>query len=158
MYGVGGIGNSKLCREVPRKPITMKRVRLGCLIVTGVVLISCAGLFLTPSRARRALPRGASDIQEYYEDARFGSDFQRCLRARIDESDFDSFATRLDLNRVYSKPEHADLPLGWCGCTEPWWNPPDSLEGVRFEHNDGDNYFAMAKYHNGFVYFVAFSW
>ena len=121
------------------------------------MVLSCGGLLLIPSRARRALPWGASDIREYYTDSRFGSDFQRCLRARIDESDFDAFADRLDLLRTYTKDD-SDLPLNWTACDEPWWTPPDSLLGARFQHTDGDDYFALAKYHDGYVYFVAFGW
>lgn len=133
----------------------MKRLRLGCLILTGLIVLSCAGLLLMPSRARRALPWSASDIREYYWGQEFGSDYHRCLRARIDESDFDAFTDRLNLDRTYTE-DVAGLPLGWVGCDEPWWTPPDSLLGARFEHRERDGYFAMAKYHNGYVYFVAF--
>ena len=48
-----------------------------------------------PSRARRCLPWNATEIQEHYSDSRFGSDFTRCLRAKIKESDFYAYAIGL---------------------------------------------------------------
>ena len=121
------------------------------------MLLACGGLYVMPSRPRRALPWGATDIQEQDSDSRVGSDFQRCLRARIAESDFDGYAERLALTHTYST-EDSDLPLSWTSCNELWWNPPDSLTGARFEHENGDVYFAMAAFHNEYVYFVAFGW
>ena len=77
--------------------------------------------------------------------------------ARIEKSDFDTFADRLDLVRTYSSSD-AKLELHWTRCGEPWWNPPNSLLGARFEHTNGHDYYAMAKYHEGYVYFVALGW
>ena len=121
------------------------------------MLLACGGLLMMPSRARRALPWGAADIREHYSDSRFGSDFQRCLRARIDEPDFDAYAERLDLTRSYGA-KGSDLPLSWTSCDENWWNPPDSLIGARFEHENGNDNYAMAAFHDGHVYFVAYGW
>ncbi|QDT01881.1 hypothetical protein K227x_02500 [Rubripirellula lacrimiformis] len=119
------------------------------------MLLVCSGRFIMLSRARRALPWTATGVQEHYQDSRFGSDFQRCLRARINESDFDAFAKRLDLTRTYGADDES-LPISWTACDATWWTPPRSLVGARFEH-DGD-YYAMAAFHDGHVYFVAMGW
>ena len=111
-----------------------------------------------PSWARRSLPWNATDIHEHYEDARFGSDFKRCLKAKIDEEDFDGFATRLHLTEEYDPNRHADLSMHWGSCDEPWWDPPNTLDGVRFKPTNGDNFYAMAAWHEGYVYFYVFSW
>ncbi len=136
----------------------MKRIGIGCSVLLVLVILSCTGLLLMPSRARRALPWSATDIRENYSSARFGADYSRCLRARISESDFPAYAARLNLDRVYSYADHAELPLSWSWCDEPWWNPPASLEGARFEYDPDHNCHAIAKYENGYVDFDAFAW
>ena len=111
-----------------------------------------------PSFARRSLPWNATEIRELYHDARFGSDFLRCLKAKIDRDDFDAYAKRLNLSETYDPKLHADLVMSWNGCDEPWWNPPKTRDGVRFETANGANFYAMALWHEGHVYFKVFSW
>lgn len=111
-----------------------------------------------PSWARRSLPWNATDIHEHYEDARFGADFKRCLKAKIDEQDFDAFATRLELTETYDLTRQSDLNMHWGTCDEPWWDPPETLDGVRFRPINADNFHAMAAWHEGYVYFYVFSW
>ena len=124
----------------------------------GVLVLLCSGLLIMPSWARRSLPWNSTGIHEHYEDARFGTDFKRCLKAKIDEEDFDAFATRLQLTEEYDPIRHADLSMHWGSCDEPWWDPPNSLDGVRFQPTNGDNFYAMAAWHEGYVYFYVFSW
>ena len=107
----------------------MKRLRIGCLTVATLFVLACAGLFLTPSHARRRLPWEATDVHEHYEDARFGHDFVRCLKARVSHEGFLVFARRLNLTEQYSPEKHRWLH-SWSVRTEPWWNPPPSLEGA----------------------------
>lgn len=133
----------------------MKRLAIFAALPLTLILLLCAGLFFWPSRARQALPAGATDVREYYEDSRFGADFQRCLRAKIDRADFAAFADRLGLDRTYTSADD-DLGLNWTVCNEPWWTPPELLIGARFEYQEGGAYFAMAQYSDGDVYFVAF--
>ena len=136
----------------------MKRATVGCLSTLGVLVLLCSGLLMMPSWARRSLPWDSTDIHEHYKDARFGSDFKRCLKAKIDEGDFDAYATRLKLTEEYDPDRHADLNMNWGSCDEPWWDPPKTLDGVRFQPTNGDNFYAMAAWYEGYVYFYVFSW
>ena len=88
-----------------------------------------------------------------------GADYKRCLKARVTHEGFLEFARRLQLNDPYDPKKHRDL-VSWPGCAEPWWDASASLEGALFEEarNKDDNYYAVAKYENGYVYFVAFRW
>lgn len=113
---------------------------------------------LMPSWARRSLPWNATEIHEYYSDSRFGSDFVRLLKAKIDREDFEAYAERLKMSEVYDPEQHTHLLGSWYGCDEPWWDPPTSLDGVRFEPANGRNYYAMATWHEGYVYVKVFSW
>lgn len=109
-----------------------------------------------PSRARRALPQGATDVHESYGGARFGHDYVRCLKARVTHEGFLEFARRLDLTKEYTQEKHRALELGWPLCDEPWWDPSPSLDGALVQHGRTD--YAVAKYENGYVYFAAFCW
>ncbi|EMI47486.1 hypothetical protein RRSWK_00006 [Rhodopirellula sp. SWK7] len=109
-----------------------------------------------PSRARGALPWSATNIHEHYHDFGIIPDFTRLIRANIAEDEFDRYATRLGLRRSYSTdPEPM---VGWPRCDEPWWNPPDDLTDARYDYSDGDDYYAIAVYHDGSVYFAATAW
>ena len=136
----------------------MKRIYVGCLALIVVLVLACAGLLLMPSAARRALPWNATDIHEYYSDARFGSDYMRCLKARVTHEGFLEFARRLKLNDKHDPENHRHELVSWPGCAEPWWDPSPSLEGALFEYTTDKTYYAVAKYENGYVYFTAFSW
>lgn len=136
----------------------MKPIAIGCLSTIGVLVLICSGIVFMPSRARRSLPWNAADVHEHYEDARLGSDFVRCLKAKIAKSDFDDYANRLELTEAYDRVRHANLNMDWNLCSQPWWNPPDTLDGVRFQPTNGEDVFAMAAWHKGYVYFVVFSW
>jgi hypothetical protein len=133
-----------------------RRMRCGALILITMVLVAFV-LFL-PSFARRSLPWNASEIREHYSDARFGSDFTRCLRAKIGQADFIAYADRLDLLEPYDaqNPKHAKVR--WPSCSETWWTPPPSLDGARIQLLRDPNYYALAKYEDGYVYFGVISW
>lgn len=136
----------------------MKRIAIGCFTTIGLVVLVCSGIAFRPSLARRSLPSNATDVHEHYEDARFGSNFVRCLKAKIERNDFDEFATTLKLTEMYDATLHSDLGMNWGLCDEPWWTPPDSLDGVRFQRANGESCFAMASWHEGYVYFAVFAW
>ncbi|MGB6041788.1 MAG: hypothetical protein WBF93_01410 [Pirellulales bacterium] len=137
----------------------MKRFGIACLVISCLFGLAVAWHFFTASLARRSLPWGATEIHEHYSDSGFPHyDFHRYLKARITETEFKAYAAKLNLSRIYSTEKHADLSPRWGSLDEPWWTPPASLDGAYFDHIDGDDYFAMAKYDNGYVYFVAMSW
>ena len=107
-----------------------------------------------PSRARGALPWSATEINEHYDG--LASNFTRLLRAEIDEDDFDSCATSLGLTEHYA---NSPVPnMSWPRCSESWWNPPASMQNVRYEPIEREDYSVMAAYSDGYVYFAATSW
>ena len=132
--------------------------RTGCLAVVAVFLVAICLFLAAPSWARRSLPWNATEIKEYYADTRFGSDFTRCLKAKINAADFPAFADRLNLTRTYNDKKDRMVNVQWPSCPEPWWDPPASIDGARIELLPDPNYYALAKYHEGYVYFAVFSW
>ena len=115
-------------------------------ILTLLIFVSliggCLAWALGPSRVRSALPWNATEIEEHYDG--LASDFIRILRARIDEDDFDSYAQRLGLTEKYA--ENPATNIHWPTCDQPWWNPPDSLDNVRYEPIELDDYLVIATY------------
>jgi hypothetical protein len=109
-----------------------------------------------PSRARAALPWHATNIQEHYHDFGIIPDFTRLIRANIDEDAFDAFASRLGLDRSYAS--YPEPTIRWPSCNETWWDPPSNMTGARYQFNRGDDYYAVALYHEGRVYFAATAW
>jgi hypothetical protein len=79
------------------------------------------------------------------------------LRAKIEQEDFDDYASRLRLTKCYSTDPN---PLiRWPNVqVEEWWNPPDNFETAQYQYSEGDEYFSVAIYHKGYVYFAAFEW
>lgn len=132
--------------------------RAGCLTILLIPIIIVGTLMLLPSRARRSLPWNATEIQEYYSDSRFGSDFVRCLKAKINEDDFTDYARKLELTEIFDEHNARHDRVHWPNCSESWWTPPKSLDGARIQLLSDPNYFAVAKYHEGYVYFGVFSW
>ena len=124
-------------------------------LLTFVTLIGgCLAWIMGPSRARGALPWNATEINEHYDG--IASDFARLLRAKIDEDDFDSYATSLGLTEHYA---NSPVPnMSWPRCSESWWNPPASMQNVRYEPIEREDYSVMAAYSDGYVYFAATSW
>ena len=129
----------------------------GKLLMLGFLSIFvCCGyyIFLAPSLARGSLPASATEIHEHYTDARLGADYTRCLKAKVDEAGFELFANRLGLDQVSDSTN--TLIKGIADCDEPWWNPPQEYVGARFEK--ADHHFAIAVYHDGYVYFSVRGW
>ena len=150
--------------------IKMKVTKKGCLLygclspVVAVVLIVLGVLIVdkvVPSKARRALPDSASDVQEYYHDCLFPPDFVRVIKARLPEEDFQQYARNLGLTMKYdpnihgSEYDHVKMLIG---SVPDWWDEPRDLDNCYFKHTPGDEYFTRAKWKDGFVYFVAIAW
>ena len=135
------------------------KLRTNAFILVGMVLLVCFGLlyyvFFGRPTVRDLLPKNATDVREPYDDGGFHGDFTHCVRARIDEKDFDAFADRLGLDRTYTTKGKI---VYFMGCNEHWWTPPDSWEGARFERDEDIDYHAMAIYHEGYVYYLAYGW
>lgn len=131
---------------------------MGCGAFISIPLALVAFVIFMPSLARRSLPWNATEIREHYSDARFGSDFTRCLRAKIEQADFIAYSNRLGLSESYDakNPKHARVH--WPSCSETWWTHPASLDGARMQLLSDPNYIALAKYADGYVYLGVFSW
>ena len=91
------------------------------------------------------------------QDCRLHEVLDRALRAKIEQEDFDDYASRLRLTKCYSTDPN---PLiRWPNVqVEEWWNPPDNFETAQYQYSEGDEYFSVAIYHKGYVYFAAFEW
>ena len=139
-------------------------VKWGCIVpvVSGLSLIAILYLLDTfmPSAARRALPKSATDIQEYYSDS-WNGDFVRLIKARLPKDDYEEYAKALDLSTRFDESTHADIrsmiDIG-AGDAPAWWDPPPSSSTTYFDHVRGDDYVKTLKYSNGTVYLFIGSW
>ena len=95
-------------------------------------------------------------MHEHYRDARFGHDYVRCLEARVSYEGFVAFARRLELDQQYpaDKPDRLELILG-LGAMRRGGTHHRPWKGRLFERGLCEAGGAVAKYHNGYVYFVA---
>ncbi len=128
--------------------------------MTLIIGIIATDKFL-PSKARRALPDSATDVQEYYYDSGFIGDFTRIIKARIPAHDFQNYARNLGLQHKYNpkthKAEYDSLKMK-IGNMPVWWDEPNNLDNCYFQHTPGDEYFERIKWQDGWVYFIAFAW
>lgn len=139
-------------------------VKWGCIApLIGILLLIAVLLLLDtfmPSGARRALPRSATHIQEYYSDS-WNGDFVRLLKARLPVEDYEDYAKSLDLTIRFDESKHADIrssiDIG-AGDVPSWWDPPRSSDTTYFDHVKGDDYVQTLKYLNGTVYLFIVSW
>lgn len=135
----------------------MKRTACGFLVTVAVVAVCVLVLSNLPSVARRALPTGASQVEEYYEGSA-NSDYLRLLKARVSEDGFKEFVTTLGLHSEFC--DNVDVALVWrpMPSTAQWWDPLSSTQGTFCTDSQNANEMVVAKYERGTVYFAAFSW
>jgi hypothetical protein len=132
----------------------MKKPSRGCLWALGVI----AAVFLTiwivdtvvPSGAVRALPKGATDIQEYYRDAGMTGDFTRILKARIPREDVAEYARKFGATHK-TEGRAGRVYASWGGYKTKWWNPQKAPLYFSLE---GDTS-VLVGWEDGFVYFEA---
>lgn len=137
-------------------------MRRSGFVGVAVVVLLAAAVFaadrLTPSPLRRELPRGATDVREFYDGSRNG-DYVRVLRAKVRPEEVPAYAARLGLTERYSRTQHSGLSIYLAaGGTPPWWTPPASLDGAYFQHRRGSESFTAARYAGGYLYVVASAW
>ena len=132
----------------------MKKPSRGCLCTLGVIAAALLTIGIVdtvvPSGAVRALPKGATDIQEYYRDAGMSGDFTRLLKARIPRENVAEYARKVGATdkkegragRVYAS---------WGGFKTKWWNPQ---EAPLYFSLEGDTS-VLVGWEDGFVYFEA---
>jgi hypothetical protein len=138
---------------------------IGCL--GAVVLVFIGGVYLligslfsssdSPPSWKSELPATATEIMESGFAEGFIPDYSYILRAKISESEFTEFCSRLKLTphsetRVYPDEEN------WLSWSSPpmvdaddWWIPTESLEKT-FVRQDGHTW-SFAKHEEGYLYF-----
>jgi len=103
------------------------------------------------------LPSTATEIQESGWVEGFLPDYSYILRARISDTEFADFCSRLKLTphsetRTYSDDTHW---LSWTALPNvdggDWWIPTESLERT-FVRQDGSSW-SFAKHEDGYLYF-----
>ena len=136
----------------------------GCLaplLLVGLIILAIlVADKVIPSRARRALPDSATDIQEYYADAGFNGDFIRILKARLPESDFQRYAVNLALTK-YNPSIHGseyDTIHISIGDVPKWWDEPRNIDNCYFNYIPEKEYITRITWNNGWVYFMALAW
>ena len=145
-----------------RRPGVSSIAKWGCLapvLIFGPLILVVLSLdSLIPSAARKALPSGAMDVQEYYSGC---VDFVRCLKAALPEEQYPLYAKNLGLQERFDPAMHAKfapaIDLG-VGGAPSWWNPPSASSTTYFEYTEGKQSICVLKYANGHVYFMASSW
>jgi hypothetical protein len=139
-------------------------VKWGCLYPTVAVVALILGVFywdrFVPSGPRRALPRSATEVQEYYRD-HWNGDFVRVIKARLPEADVPRYAKALGLTERFDPVAHREISSRINSLRnvagQPWFTPPQADATTYLDHKRGDDYFQVLWYGDGFVYFIALS-
>jgi hypothetical protein len=141
-----------------------RALKWGCFApILGVIVILCVlwliDTFL-PSADRRALPNTASEVQEYYSDS-WNGDFVRLLKARLPESDYESYAKNRGLTQRFDPIAHEDIRsmIEINAADAPyWWGPPPASTKTFFRYERGDHWVQTLSYSHGTVYLLTTSW
>ena len=137
-------------------------VKWGCIFPVVLIVALVGLLFLAdaiiPSEARKALPKSATHVQEYY----LGSiDFVRLVKADLPRSDYFIYAENLNLSESFSSAKHEEirqtLNIG-IGDAPSWWTPPSANSLTFFDHVKGDDYLQVLHYDGTTAYFAVISW
>lgn len=119
-------------------------------VIAAVFLVFWIVDTVVPSGAVRALPKGATDIQEYYLDAGITGDFTRILKARIPREDVAEYARKVGAtHKTAARVGH--VYASWGGYKTKWWNPQETPLYFSLE---GDTSI-LVGWEDGFVYFEA---
>ena len=108
-----------------------------------------------------SLPEKATEIEEWSWSDGFLPDYTYFMRARVSESGFTEFITKLDLTlHTASRSYSQDVSmLSWHYSPEgnvAWWNPSESLQETYV--SESSDTWTFAKYEGGFLYFHSFSY
>ena len=143
----------------------MKTRNKGCLTVIIAISVLFIASDLTrrfgPSRARRALPSSAQEINEKWMGLGFFGDFSRVLKARLPEEDYSAFVKNLGLETQFDPVLHDGtnrIPVNIHVGGPKWWNEPQDLENCFFVYEPEHDYVCRVQYRNGFVYFTEAKW
>jgi len=121
---------------------------LLCLTVAGAI-VGYGWYVLTTRHAVRALPRSASEVQEYYVDSGFPLyDYEYKMKARMPEEAFPGYVKRMGFRRL--KGRYGDL---WYSGDPPWWDPSPSMSNTYGSVGGDDG--NIVKWENGFVYYIS---
>lgn len=139
-------------------------VKWGCITpVVGLLLLISVGLLydkFMPSNEHRALPKSATDIQEYYSDS-WNGDFLRVIKAKLPEKDYEAYAKALSMTTKFDESVHKEIrsmiDIG-AGDAPVWWDPPRASGTTYFEHIRGSDRVQTLKYSNGAVYLLIVRW
>ena len=139
-------------------------LKWGCLTPIGVIISMILAIYLLgnflPSKIRRALPKSATEIQEYYSDS-WNGDYLRCLKARLPENDFPIYAKNLGLNEQFDPIANADISSVInmsCSDTLAWWTPPPASRTTFFKFEPTNDFLEIISYSEGYAYYVSASW
>lgn len=145
----------------------MKKVaaKWGCLILlVGLLLLPFVGYFTREFRTsdgRKALPNEATNVQEYLGHGLIGGDFTRLLKASLPAEHYSDYARALGLSERFD-PQADDRIAPtlnmMIGDAPAWWHPPEVDTTAYFEHQEGDDYLRVLRYHDGSVYLLVLSW
>ena len=137
----------------------------GCLIpIVGILLVPFLGYPLREfetSAGRKALPAEATNVEQYLGHGFFGGDFVRLLKASLPVELYSDYAKSLGLSERFDPQVHQRIESTlnmWIGDAPMWWNPPEVDSTTFFEHEEGDDYLRVLRYHNGSVYLLVLRW
>lgn len=135
----------------------MKRwlATIGSLLC--VVLFGLAYYF-TLAPPRRALIWTGSNVREHRIDFGLIPDFDYYLSAELDSTDFPAFANSLGLEPQIDDSAIQDVGANWGDCPESWWPTNLTLDNVYLRYEPQNDFYAVAKMHDGRVYYRAIEW
>ena len=136
-------------------------LKWGCLtpialffaLILGVILLDA----YMPSPDRRALPGSASEVQEYHSSS-WNGDFLRCIKAKLPESNFPTFARNLGLTQRFDPVRHAHIAhrinVG-VSHEVAWFTPPLAGPKTYFKYDPSRQSLMVLTFSDGYVYYLA---
>ncbi|SHI64343.1 hypothetical protein SAMN02745181_0563 [Rubritalea squalenifaciens DSM 18772] len=129
-------------KKIPRaKPVALLIISCGLIVTTYIKLM--------PSKAVRALPVNALNIQEQ-EEADGQTDRRTLVKARVPLTELAAYAERMGVPAQSDSPKQSP---SWSNGPD-WWKPSGQPRYV----SEGDTYRTMIGWEDGYLYYDNTAW
>jgi hypothetical protein len=128
------------------------------IILTVLLLLSSC---TKDSYARKLLPKGVTEIKEYYRDTGFSGDFIRLLKAKSSKEDYEVLATKLKLTEKFTDyVKTRKIMIRKRSIVNPpeWWDEPMDSNDYYFIKDISKEYEQRLKWKDGWLYLATEAW
>jgi hypothetical protein len=123
-----------------------------------LLLLAFVAERIPPSGPRKALPKTATEIQEYYSGALNG-DCLHLIKARVSEVDYHLYAAHFGVSRHFDSVGHAyyaDAINRELNPKPTWWESPRADALTYYSLGESHRY--VLRYSSGYLYYMYDRW